>query len=399
MRRSLEPLILVAMVLLFVCSQPAFAQSPSNARVEVVPHSGAQTFDPSGVRAHTNFLILVRSTSSAGAPSGETPASLACVYKLTKPVKGCPISGTTENPVGGAKAIAVVSAYDNPDAKFDLDAFSQQFGLPAASFEQVYANGQQPKNDPGGWSLEEALAIEWAHGMAPKAKVYLVEATTNSFADLLQAESVASKLVAKAGGGEVADSWGASEFSGEQAYDKYFKTKGVVYFAASGEQSGQLLYPSTSPYVVSAGGTTVNRDSEGNFTGESGCCSGGVSEYESRPSYQDIIKKIVGNFRGTPDVSFDSAPASGVSVYDADGDYDWLVLGGTAVSAPAQAGIFNVAGHFYGSTETELTQIYKEYGVRKEYHAWFRDITKPDGCAKGWDFCSGVGSNLTYKGK
>jgi len=388
MRHFIKSLILVAGLLFFVCSQPVFAQ--------LLP-GGEQHFDPAGLRAHTNFLVSVHSTGSAGSPSGETPASLACVYKLTKPVKGCPISGTTENPSGGARAIAVVSAYDNPDATSDLDTFSQQFGLPSARFEQVYANGKQPKNDPGGWSLEEAMAIEWAHGMAPKAKIYLVEAPTNSLADLFQAESVASKLVAKAGGGEVSNSWGGTEFTGEQAYDKYFTTKGIVYFAASGEDG--VLYPSTSPYVVSAGGTTVNRDSGGNFIGESGCCYGGVSLYESRPSYQNIIKKIVGDFRGTPDVSFDAASSSGVSVYDADGGYDWLVVGGTAVSAPSQAGIFNVAGHFYASTETELTQIYKEYGIPKEYHAWFRDITKPSGCMKGWNFCAGVGSNLTYKGK
>jgi len=399
MRRFIGPILIAVSFLVF--TQPALAQLSSSGGTVVVPPSGVEHADEVGVRAHTNFLILVPSSAdSAGpsSPSGETPASLACVYKLTKQVKGCPIKKTTENPTGGANAIAVVSAYDNPDATTDLDTFSTQFGLPSADFSQVYASGKQPSNDPGGWSLEEAMAIEWAHAMAPAAKIYLVEAASNSLSDLFKAESVASKLVAAAGGGEISNSWGGSEFSSELADDKYFKKKTVVYFASSGD-SGQLMYPGTSPNAVSAGGTTVNRDASGNFTGESGWSYGGDSVYEPRPAYQDIIENIVGDFRGTPDFSFDGSPSSGVSVYDADGGYGWLVIGGTAVSSPSLAGIVNAAGHFYGSTKSELTKIYKEYGIPKEYKAWFRDITTGNGCAVGWDFCSGVGSDLTYKGK
>ena len=66
------------------------------------------------------------------------------------------------------------------------------------------------------------------------------------------------------------------------------------------------------------------------------------------------------------------------------------------------AGIFNSAGHFYGSTGDELTAIYKENGIPAEYKKWFRDITQGRNaypCVKGWDFCSGVGTPLTFKGK
>jgi len=393
MPRSFLPLVLVALLFLFLPWSGVAQSSPT----AMVPQSSVERAEDLGIRAHTNFFLL-RSPGEfprASGPAGETPASLACVYKLTKQVKGCPISGTTQVPTGGAKAIAIVSAYDNPDAKTDLDTFSQQFGLASADFAKVYANGKQPPNDPGGWSLEEALAIEWAHAMAPKAKIYLVEAASNSYGDLFRAESVASKLLAKAGGGEVSNSWGGAEFSGEQSYDKYFKTKGVVHFASAGSPT----YPSTSPYVVSAGGTRVNRNSSGDFTGESGCCIGGISVYEPRPAYQNIIEKIVGAYRGTPDLSFDAGTTSPVAVYDKDGGYGWVELSGTSVSAPSLAGIVNAAGSFDPSTNAELTMIYKEYGNSKEYHAWFRDITSGSGCTTGWDFCSGVGSVLTYKGK
>ncbi|MGA8231527.1 MAG: hypothetical protein WB795_08605, partial [Candidatus Acidiferrales bacterium] len=136
---------------------------------------------------------------------------------------GCNPNNTTENPTGGGNAIAVVDAYDYPTAASDLSTFSAQFGLPAANFTVVYASGTRPSPDPtGGWELEEALDIEWSHAIAPKAKIFLVEAASNSNTDLLTGVAVASKLVAENGGGEVSMSWGEGEFSGETAYDNNF---------------------------------------------------------------------------------------------------------------------------------------------------------------------------------
>lgn len=82
----------------------------------------------------------------------------------------------------------------------------------------------------------------------------------------------------------------------------------------------------------------------------------------NRPSYQDVVKKIVGNHKGTPDVSFDANPATGVAVLDTYGYGGWVHVGGTSVSAPALVGIFKDGGHFYQSTPDELTAIYKVYG-------------------------------------
>src|SRR5579872_4404471 len=69
------------------------------------------------------------------------------------------------------------------DAEQDLITYSTQFNLPSCSkangcFYQVFANGVRPPNDPGNWSLEEALDIEMAHAMAPNAKIILVEAAS-----------------------------------------------------------------------------------------------------------------------------------------------------------------------------------------------------------------------------
>src|SRR5262245_1908427 len=119
----------------------------------------------------------------------ETPASLGCVYRLTSVSSaqiGCnPTDLTLPNPSGGAKAIAIVDAYDYPTAFSDLQTFSAQFGLPApttANFQVVDATGTAPKADAG-WGLESALDIQWAHEMAPQAKIYIVEAADKSCVD------------------------------------------------------------------------------------------------------------------------------------------------------------------------------------------------------------------------
>ena len=97
-------------------------------------------------------------------------------------------------------------------------------------------------------------AIEWPHAMSPNAKIVLVE--TNSFADLFAAVDVATAQVQASGiPGEVSMSWGGSEFSSEASKDGHFQHSNVVYFAASGDTGGVNIYPSVSPFVVSAGGT------------------------------------------------------------------------------------------------------------------------------------------------
>jgi subtilase family serine protease len=262
--------------------------------------------------------------------------------------------------------------------------------------------------DPtGGWEIEEALDIEWVHAMAPGAKIFLVEANSNSFTDLLTAEDVAGTKVAAAGGGEVSNSWGGSEFSGETTFDAHFKKPTIVYFASSGDSPG-VLYPAASPFVVSAGGTSTTRLFPGGaFFKEVAWqdAGSGVSAFEPRPVYQNVVSGMVGTHRGTPDFSFDSSPVTGVWVFATPAGPStagWYIVGGTSVASPSLAGIVNSAGHFFASTAAELTSIYTNRAVAAD----FRDITLgncgPYGSlftAVGYDLCTGVGSDQGKVGK
>lgn len=264
---------------------------------------------------------------------------------------------------------------------------------------------RQKKKPPvySDWIVEEALDIEWAHAMAPQAKLFLVESVlcqTNQCATdpTWAAIQLAGKLVAENGGGVVSMSFGDAEDPREKRWDKFFTTPGVVYFAASGDSGlGVSIYPGASPNVVSVGGTYFNRDKTGKFLNEiyyTGGGGGNISPYEPIPSYQSGIASIVGTHRGYPDVASDFCCAV---IYVQGG---WYSVGGTSWASPTFAGIVNAAGNRQQSTVDELIWIYGELANPTEYKADFNDITSGDPhCAVGWDICAGVGSPHTYAGK
>jgi kumamolisin len=386
----------------------------------MTPSSSIEKSGDLGVASHTHLRMLVppgghfgNSVQPAELPPFlglffETPASIACVYGLVdNPRPGCDPDKTTKNPTGGGGAIALVDAFDNPTAASDLATFSTQFGLPAADFTVVYASGTQPKQDPtGGWEIEESLDVQWAHAMAPNAKIFLVEAATNKNSDLFPAIALAASIVAAHGGGEVSMSFGGGEFTQETTLDEFFTTPGVVYIASTGDSPGPE-YPSTSPFVVAAGGTTLSRDANtGRFLLESAWqdAGGGASFVEPRPSFQNSIEEIVGPARGTPDLSFDANPNTGLWVFDTNSAIGtgWFVVGGTSASAPSLAGIINAAGRFSASSAMENHEIYRQIGnSRNFYDVFYGNCGFNIGsfATFGWDFCTGVGSPRGLRGK
>jgi len=408
----------------------------------VIPESSIERPEDVGYRMHTNTRIFVSAdranwgaepnglalpdnmrTAAVGPPFAgygfETPASLACLYGLVTKVVGCNPNTFKTNPTGGTKAIGIVDAFDYPTAMADLNAFSAQFGLPkvtTSTFKVIFAGGtggcagSDPGNDPG-WEGEQALDIDMAHAMSPNAKIFLVEAASASLTDLLVAEDCATQMVAAAGGGEISNSWGGSEFSTETSSDSHFVHSGIVYLASSGDSAG-TSWPNVSTNVVSVGGTTTRRMNSGstlgNFIAEAAWedGGGGLSLYEPRPSYQSVLPAA--SHRLVPDVSSDANPNTGVWVYDNNATTGccWYVYGGTSVSSPTWAGIVNRAGHFAASSAAELTTIYTAYSNATTYAADYNDITTgfcsfydANLAVAKFDICTGVGSPKTYVGK
>ncbi len=389
--------ILVVGILFAVTPVPATAQTLEtvfNGHRIIYPESSI----PQPGRHHTNYFYVDSDQPAPQPPSGvETPGSVACVYQLVSGPAGCPVSTSTAVPTGGWGAIAIVDAGDYPSAASDLAAFSSYYGIPSADFTVTWPGSKKPPVYSG-WETEEALDIEWAHAMAPQAKLYLVETVQENTDPTWQGVLLAAKLVAEAGGGVVSMSWGDPEQSQELSWDKYFTNNKVVFFAAAGDSGlGVSIYPGASPNVVSVGGTYFNRAQNGNFVDEvyySGGGGGDLSPYEPRPGYQNGVASVVGTHRGYPDVASDFCCAP---IYL---DGAWYSVGGTSWASPTFAGIVNAAGHKAKGSVAELTKMYNELANPTQYADDFNDITQGSSeCGVGFDKCSGIGSAKTYAGK
>jgi kumamolisin len=381
----------LATALLLGAGLPALAQD-GEGRVSgrsFIPGTSIEHSEDIGVRAHTNHRILLEPNGGLGPGGGMTPNQLRAFYGVPSPA--------------GHDVIVIVDAYDYPTALSDFNVFSSQFGLPLESstsvtastnkvFQVVYASGRKPSGN-GGWNQEAALDIEWAHAMAPNAKIVLVEAASSSNTNLYAAVDVAAAI---AGVKEISMSWGGSESSSEASYDTHFNKTGPLFFASSGDTGGQVIYPSCSQYVIAAGGTSVATDSHGNFTGETAWADGGGgnSAYIPKPSWQAGVS-MTGSHRGVPDISSDADPNTGVAVYDStayQGYKGWMVFGGTSVSSPCLAGMVNASGVSFTSTTAFLTNLYSLY---LHTPSVFRDITSGNNgfpALVGWDYTTGVGA-------
>ena len=340
------------------------------------------TPSPDSMRCHAEVVVGSDHVSpfTSSSPSGLSPQQIKSVYSFS-----------TSMSAGAGKTIAIVDAYDDPSAENDLAVFSKQYGLPDCTtangcFTKVNQTGgtKFPRVNAG-WALEISLDIQWAHAIAPGAKILLVEAKSANSADLFAAEDYASSHA-----DYVSNSWGGSESSAETSWDSHFATPGVSYFVSSGDNGLPAQYPSSSPNVISVGGTTLTFNADGTFKDETGWSSGGggCSAYEPATSAQLAVESICGAMRATPDVSLDADPASGVSVYDStryNGKSGWFVVGGTSASSPMWAARSAASG-----VQVNATYV---YGNNISY----RDIVaggNAGGCSTGYDLCSGRGSWL-----
>jgi len=337
---------------------------------------------------------------------------------------------------GTGQVIAIIDAYDDPTIANDLQTFVAQYGGPIHTsgctvnagphpcFQKIYAQNKPRTN--GGWALEIALDVEWAHAMAPGADILLVEATSSSLSNLLSA-------VAKATNGTypgvhvVSMSWGAGEFSSETAYDSYFTTPNVMFVAASGD-SGPPTWPAASPNVVGAGGTmfssVVNNAAcspesttadpaecawNDSYIGYSYSGGGGPSSVELKPSYQSGLQSNA--HRGVPDIAYFADINPGYSVYDStpdNGQTGWFAVGGTSAASPQWAAIFalvdalracGAAGRCLPLGAQSPTPLYTVAAAH--YGAAYNDVTQGSNsngqsAGPGYDFVTGIGSPQIY---
>jgi hypothetical protein len=339
--------------------------------------------------------------SSSTLPGGLSPAQVRQAYGFNK----ITFSNGAVQGNGSGQTIAIVDAYDQPNLASNLATFDATYGIAAPpGFTKVNETGGSALPAASvSWGLEESLDVEWAHAIAPGAKIVLVEASSSNLNDLLTAVNYARNL---AGVSVVSMSWGAGEFSGESSYDSYFTTPaghaGVTFVASSGDSgsSGAPEWPSISSNVLAVGGTQLSVDSSGDYLGESGWSGsgGGVSRYESQPSYQKGVVTQSSRYRTVPDVAYDGSSGSPFAVYDTDSYSGWVEVYGTSAGAPQWSALVAIAdqgralagqGSLDGATQT-LPDLYKL--PASDFH----DVTSGNNggyaAGTGYDLVTGRGS-------
>ncbi len=288
--------------------------------------------------ARCHALLVTGAKPHASSPAGYNPADLQSAYNLPSSTAG---SGQT---------VAIVDAYDDPNAESDLGVYRSQFGLPACTtangcFRKVNQNGgtKYPRSN-GGWAQEISLDLDMVSAICPNCHILLVEASTNSLANLGTAVNEAAKL----GANVISNSYGGSESSNDPSYDSaYYNHPGIAITASSGDSGYGVQYPAASQYVTAVGGTTLTRASNARGWSEtawSGAGSG-CSAYDPKPSWQTDSGC---SRRTVADVSAVADPNTGVSVYDSfsyRGLSGWLVFGGTSVASPIIASVYALDGN------------------------------------------------------
>jgi subtilase family serine protease len=265
-------------------------------------------------------------------PSYFVPQSIASVYQLDQ------ISTPGSSLRGTGITVAIVIAYHYPKLQTDFDSFCTKYNLP----RQTLTIKNFARSTNKSWSQECCLDTQILHSVAPGARIMVVQAGSNSFADL----GVAITYAVNNGASVISMSWGAVESKLNQrlinTFERNFSNKNVTFVASSGDSSNIVNYPSSSSSVVAVGGTRLLNPTTGLRTSEIPWSTGysgagnGFSKFITKPVYQNDISVITGNFRVTPDLSLVADPATGFSVCYF-GKY--YVFGGTSLSAPLFAGI------------------------------------------------------------
>jgi subtilase family serine protease len=336
---------------------------------------------------------------------------------------------------GAGRTIVIIDAFQSPTINQDLATFDTLFGLPAPTLNIIAPDGLTPfdQNDANqtGWAGEITLDVEYAHAIAPAAKIDLVLAKSNNDADILSAQKF---VIDRNLGDTLSQSFGEAEQCEDPAILQSTHTlfqraadEGMTVFASAGDQGAAqptcdntsffkaASTPASDPEVTGVGGTILDADgitgayhnevvwNEPDFQAAGG---GGFSVVFKTPNFQHSHGLNL-PMRGVPDISYNAAIIGGVlAVWSSSGQGANLVFqfGGTSAGSPQWAGLTaltdQLAHHRVGNINDQLYSLAHSNASSKLFHditvgdnTFHGDITVQGFAAKkGWDAASGLGT-------
>ena len=358
----------------------------------------------SRARSVTNDLVQPGFTTTVGGVTSHyiAPGDLYTVYDYPP---------SSSNLTGAGITIAVMGATDLttgnvlPDA--NITAFRTAAGLPAINLKLQLAGTDPGIPTAGGipTDIDEAhLDVEWSGASAPGATILYVygsDVLANSLTSAIDASPTIAPIITISYGG-CESGFGASFLATYNQLLQLANVKGITVMSSSGDDgatdcdtsgvaTGGLTvdFPSSSPFVTSAGGTmfsgdvsnastywnssnTSNNSSVKSYIPEQpwnettasgaldagGAGGGGASGFFSKPAWQTGLGVPNDSSRDVPDVSLNAAAQHDGFVVCSQGSCtngflaangQANVFGGTSFVAPSLAGILALVEQHLGT--------------------------------------------------
>ncbi|MEU6281061.1 putative Ig domain-containing protein [Streptomyces sp. NPDC047028] len=318
------------------------------------------------------------------APSGYGPADIKSAYNL---------------PDGGdGVTVAIVDAYDDPNAESDLATYRKQYGLPACTtangcFRKTDQRGgtDYPQGDAG-WSEEITLDLDAVSAACPACHILLVESDDNNDPNMYAADDEAVKLGAKF----VSNSWSSPESSGQTADEQHWNVPGVLFAFATGDNgyNGGTQYPASSRYTLAVGGTSLNGSSNSRGWSESAWsgAGSGCSAYQTQPAWQKNVGTGCGK-KANSDVSAVADPQTGLAIYDTYQAPGWQQYGGTSLATPLITAMYALAGT-PGAQDNPASYPYAHTAALNDVTTGSNGNCGTQTCSArtGWDGPTGLGT-------
>jgi subtilase family serine protease len=317
---------------------------------------------------------------SGTAGCGYSPQQIATAYGLDQLyAKG--YDGTGQN-------IAIVDWCGSPTILQDANAFSKKFGLPPlVSRGNFYVVEPEGPTNCAAPDPEINLDVEWAHAIAPGAKIWLWEPLSATYQD------IASTLIFNLDIGfesVISNSYGSEEyFTGAATVAELNfiieagAAEGVALNFSSGDDGDftdqysvpSVSTPADSPYATAIGGTTLGLTPAGAIQFQAGWgnnitelagyggplfplfndglqfgSGGGQSALLAKPAYQQALP---GKFRHVPDISWLADPFTGgivaLSVQGSSPELQYFIYGGTSLASPMFSALWAIAEQAAGA--------------------------------------------------
>jgi subtilase family serine protease len=266
---------------------------------------------------------------------------------------------------GSGQTIVILTPYGDPTLAGDLALFDGFFGVPAPPALDVIpvaGSGAPGSGQLQFWAIETAADVEYAHALAPGARIVVAQAATDDDSDLVLA---AAQVLPRYPGAVVSMSFG--DFEGDPTAGSFVSDLHAVLLqatalhetlvAASGDLGATFTpftgsdtavagYPASDPLVTSVGGTMPLQGPggllvNGAYGGEQvwneppGASGGAPSALFAAPPWQRPVTDF--KTRTVPDVAFNAESAGGSTVFALGRPG---LVGGTSLGAPAWAAIF-----------------------------------------------------------